>query len=1302
MTYKKAQFFDRKMHIKVKQRQRKSGFALIASLTLMMLLGLIAVGVLSIASTQNRLAAHAVIQVEARQQALIGLDAALAEMQSMLGPDQRVTASSGILSEEKNMPQHILGVWDSWKKPLYSKREGSIQNTYTPGRRSQFLRWLISSRTPNELKELDSVQNLGKRNPGFRICLVGEGSLGRNASADEYIYADLVDMPASNKNTASYAWWVSGENQKVNATIKEKAQSKNEVDILNRTWDTPAPSFAESSKLSFLELSEEDKEKQFTQDCLTLPSGDVNNKGVCFFDVTNYSYSLPVNVRDGGFKHDLNMLLDKESLRGTPYAPRTDQDCPLAENDDIPAPSSSESNMPIGSWQVMHAYHNTWPDGTGKGDQEFCARLCGSSVKDAYTRMSGNLEQTTIHHPGSEGDSGSDAVTIYDTRAISGDSRAGYARTPVMLAFLGAHGLAIGTPQSGSIPNSYSFGLAYAPYVQWWNPYNVRMRVGAKKLWTYSLPYRTSSVLILNESKWSRWIMLQPQQNKQIDWQNGGAAGQRNSYGNDWGNYFANTKDDTNDIVFEPGEILVFSMAEVFNNLNYEMEHGLSSNSDMSYTQPQAVPFTLGDSGGVLNNYFISLYSYGSHFGEALALSFETSSLYSEAVANGWIKTRIDEAYDGRDSNFFYLYDVVGDLLGPQAREMFCVVHGFDGIDASEKKNQGILESKRSSRVDRFFGARGISPNHFAMGWFDYDTASSEDMWFCGVKEGYTWNRNMQIYEPVYFSAVGIIPKSFNPSAQELFALFKDKDYRTKVWQHSNPALGASALYKPDDQERQYNPYQLAGLEMGTGLGRGSLDTIGNRNGVYGTTSAGSGGGEAVSFLSVLELPLHPPFSLAGFAGMRLTPGWYRQNDTQDSIAEMRRLQYQAGVPGVGIGNSFADPCLPSNDVHTFHETRYNSLGGKHKNVFSEFYDHALLINDALWDRWFCSSIARMPHSAEGTRSADKTLRAFIENGEDLPVSRYKKNMQGLKSEQVLKKLLATDGWMHIARYLWIEGGFNINSISEEAWAATLQGLAKRDLLTNAGGTLRKIDKKSSGDVLFSRFMVSTAQQPIDSYGYDPVQGSSTIRPGLNMTTAWGEVRSLTSEDIHKLAREIVKKVRERGPFLNMSDFINRRLDGGTNHALTGALQAAIDATDINQAFNADAYKVKVQKTGSLYKFLNAAEGSMYTAAPGYLIQSDVLASLGNILTVRDDTFIVRAYGCVRNAHRAVLAQAWCEATVQRTADYMDANANDPEDNDRTDAAGQSKATKPLTEINRIMGRKLRIVSFKWLDSWDI
>ena len=81
------------------RKQKKRGFALIATLTLMMLLAMLSVALLSLASSQQRIAMQTVLLAEARQQALVGLDVAIGELQVELGPDQRVSANSGILSE---------------------------------------------------------------------------------------------------------------------------------------------------------------------------------------------------------------------------------------------------------------------------------------------------------------------------------------------------------------------------------------------------------------------------------------------------------------------------------------------------------------------------------------------------------------------------------------------------------------------------------------------------------------------------------------------------------------------------------------------------------------------------------------------------------------------------------------------------------------------------------------------------------------------------------------------------------------------------------------------------------------------------------------------------------------------------------------------------------------------------------------------------------------------------------------------------------------------------------------------------
>ena len=1255
----------------------------------MMLLGLIAVGILAVASSQNRIANNLALQAAARQQALMGLDAAVAELQMQAGPDQRVTADSGILSESDNYPSHILGVWDSWHSPLYGSHEGKdIRSTYSEGRQNMFRHWLISSNTPANLNQLNSVQTLASRRTGSRVCLLGEGTLGRNTDTRQYIYADLISMPAGT-NEGCFAWWVGGENQKANITVRNRKESSDPVEILRRTWDTPAPAFSsEHEQLAHIGDAEE-PDKIISLGTLPLVNRASTQGGhPYFFDATVYSYTLPTNVRDGGLKHDLNLLLNKPSLAGTEYARRSDQDCPLAEGEGVPV--GTESTMPIGSWQVMHAYYNTYPDGS-KGDSAFSARLQGS-LTQAYTLMSGDLLAEST-------DKG-DNITFLDTRTLENHSRAGYARTPVLTAFLGCWGLQVSQTK---YRKGNTLHYVYSPMVMWWNPYNVPMRVGAKKLWVYSLPYRTTCVQAwddraqLKDTKrpWSPKLMMHACMGLGIPYQC--------AFRMDWGNYFVNSEEDQDsDIIFGPGEILAFTLSGDILSLNEVDNLGT----------PQECPFIVGDHPDKMTHFradyqeYVNLTNtaangmydmYIDNFHAKLQLEIKSSQFYIGEIAYG-IQT------SGKQADYFVTMGEVrsnasqfsqSDHTHEVGREAFSITHGYDGIKTT--KNIQV-----SGQVDQFDGVGALSPASFMLGWYDYEKVQEGDMTFLDEK----WEVDMFDNEPIYYVAVGIVPKSYNQSFNEGFPLFRGKDYRTKSWQHSSPALWGSALNKPDDQQRQYHPFQLAALDMGVALNRGVLDTVNGRNGVYGITSVGGGGGEDVSFISCMELPVHPPFSLAGFAGMRLTPGWYENGGSGNmrSFSRARRSQYQAGVPGVGIGNSFADPCLPPNDVYTFHESKVSSNVVSNGRLFSDFFDHAFIINDALWDRWFCSSISDMPEKSGGKIKAEQVLNQFVNGEADLPVSRYKLTNSAISRDQMVAKIMASDGWKKVAGYLMIEGGFNVNSTSEATWTAVLQGLAKRDLVTNASQELQKVERRDPSSVLFSRFMVSTGTESIDGGGYSPLQGSAGVRPGMKMAAAWCELRELNSDQIRELAREMVKQVRERGPFLNMSDFINRRLDGGTKAALTGALQAAIDATDINQIFKDASFSVTPAADGTLYSFPNAEQGSIYTAAPGYLIQSDVLMSLGNILTVRDDTFVVRAYGCVRNKHKAIMAQAWCEAVVQRTIDYVDP-FNSPDEAPQATTSNtrrSNRSSKQLSDINRLMGRRFRVVSFRWLDSWDI
>ena len=517
-------------------KRKKHGFALVASLTLMMLLTLLAVGVMAMASSQNRIAMQTALQAEARQQALVGLDAAIGELQMALGPDRRVTASSAIVSEEAgSVPQHILGVWDSWSGPIYGKpldgKGGDIRSTYEKGRPSMFRRWLISSRQPGELSQFQTVASLGSRDPGNRICLVGEGTLGKRLTGRHLVYADLVDMPGSGKNVGSFAWWITGENQKSKITIKDPEDTNTPLEVLHRTWNTPGPMFVDSEYLTFMPEKVDKPDRMITMASVPLVSSSSQDAGMpYYFDVTTSSYSLPINVRTGGLKQDLCLLLNKKSLKGTDFAARSSQDCPIVEQGgDVP--TGTEANMPIGSWQNLHAFYNCWPDGSAKDKDNFTARLIGN-VNDCYTRISGSIyphgNPTAIAtDPNSVGGNS----TVYDSRSMmeQGSTGSGYARTPVMLAFMNTFGLVTDPVESSAQDEDpkYDLRLCFAPMFLWWNPYNVPMKIRGQQLWSQSAPYKAT------------WLQGWSNSGSYI-WQNYGFRqdASNKGFGMDYGDYF--------------------------------------------------------------------------------------------------------------------------------------------------------------------------------------------------------------------------------------------------------------------------------------------------------------------------------------------------------------------------------------------------------------------------------------------------------------------------------------------------------------------------------------------------------------------------------------------------------------------------------------------------------------------------------------------------------------------------------------------------------------------------------------------
>lgn len=312
--------------------------------------------------------------------------------------------------------------------------------------------------------------------------------------------------------------------------------------------------------------------------------------------------------------------------------------------------------------------------------------------------------------------------------------------------------------------------------------------------------------------------------------------------------------------------------------------------------------------------------------------------------------------------------------------------------------------------------------------------------------------------------------------------------------------------------------------------------------------------------------------------------------------------------PPFQIGNSFQNPWIPRNCWFYKGSPVTGSIWPSHNKV-AMLYDYSFILNRTLWDSYFVSEYAF--HNArffQGPRN-----RALLDASPD----DFGKYGTGAAEHSVFN------------------GAFNINSTSIPAWTAFL------------GSTLN----------LFTND---------NCVQYSHIHSLSSVTPATI-----GRV-DLSFAKTKELATKIVEQIKLRGPSAGVGAFINRKLISASSDThklgLKGAIQSAIDNTDINSSFNDK--KVTSRRNKPWFDD-EAASGAFWLCQSGYLTQADMLQSLGNGIVCRGDTFCIHAYGNALDDSGKIIAEVRCEAVVQRT-------------------------TKPYA-VNEENGRQFKILTIKWI-----
>ncbi len=402
-----------------------------------------------------------------------------------------------------------------------------------------------------------------------------------------------------------------------------------------------------------------------------------------------------------------------------------------------------------------------------------------------------------------------------------------------------------------------------------------------------------------------------------------------------------------------------------------------------------------------------------------------------------------------------------------------------------------------------------------------------------------------------------------------------------------------------------------------------------------------------VDQLTLFDLPSDSKFfqSLAALQHANLSPPeppkdfFMRQlKERHNNLGANNTVAY---YPTYAVGNSKA-PVLLESDKRSAEQSGSGFI----------YYDWSYLINHKLWDTYFFSA----SYDRSGEKNSHNSRMQVIDKSD----------------EDDLMETFDT-----VAGNLLVKGAFNVNSTSVSAWQALLAGTLGAKVEVGSETKTKTETKTPEETAPYLRNL-------------DPLTGSANkvteILKGEKYSSGF---RTLDKEQIEALAKEIVKQVKKRGPFISMSHFVNRVIwdddftspresryldDESTEHVL-GTLQAAIEADGSgSNVVNKVAFKGNVipgdstsavlrqDPDSELLKEIDNLDYNKYHAAgsrafgyPGYITQADILSRIGSVLSARSDTFKIRAYGDVSvGLDDSEVVRAWCELTVQRLPSVVD------------------------------------------------
>ena len=1141
------------------------GFALVVTLTLLVILTVVAVGMLGLSTVSLRSNSQGESMATARANARMAMMLALGELQKELGPDQRISAPGSQLLEENDVtgPKHWTGVYDSWKGVSWPFATSEEIRPASP----TFRRWLISG---DETAASSIVKKKDAPKTGLtsidKIKLVSATKAQGTTPAQDAVEAGLVKLPKGGG-----AWWIGDQNTKakLGGVVKDAADVK---EASARLQSAPRASHEVFQGLSGVLPSDERLAKLPSTDSLELLSKDIQP----FHDATTTSLGLLTNVRAGGLRRDLNFLLEKPIPTAGSAATVA-----LYNAGTSPTAAVAGQTIPFEGINLGELWvdHNIW----------------------------GELQYGPPKH--ADGSSLPSGAPYLECGAKA-DPFINYKHLP-RLQLTQLYSL---TSTSSTVAGKkvYDLYLVTDPIFTIWNPFDVCLHVPQSyfaTLKTWAIPYNLNLTL------------------------QGGPTGSKSSYSSSIGDIYrlggtgnavfvfqgtlGNESKTGQNLVLRPGEVQVMAQGygapmkynptgvdwdcklgwEFAKGYAYKIDYEPGDTTGTKKTGAQSITYSMSPNTKKSDNTALMLWTY----------MIGTTNPHIGSFNINFINSRLSGQGEITANNFPTIFPTLP-------------------LDVSASRTIASLEN---------------------------------DKW------------------PICVFTYGLRTES------DPFPTSGTRSTGRSMLRANATSLGQD-LFNLDPAVVRASPLQV-GVRRVNSLSSNIIECDLKGLGYYG---AGYGSDMGVSHVVTRSIPREPIHSLGAL---------------QHGAAEGKRFGQQPGEktwflqPSVShaIANSFAPSCLKSDEVRGV----FNTSTAKWPVA-----DHSYLANLALWDTYFYSSIKPRTKSAHRSTSIayseqKKRLEDFLATGtayQPLPNERMRpwtsdpaaviKAIEGMKPWKSTGA--AEEAADFTASFLMVDGMFNVNSTSVEAWKSFLSGLKKAKVPSNPSPNLLSEPKLVEAEGTAVAALLEAAGEEIDD---------STLGDPSD-PEQWRGFRSLSDEQIEELAKAIVKQVRKRGPFLSIADFVNRRPGSDKELAISGALQSALDDTSvsINEAYRQGSRSLSLAEAQAKgFPFPEAEAGPKAIGSPGYVKQGDLLTTLGPMVAVRGDTFVIRAYGEAREGNgpgSKVTARAWCEVTVQRVPDYVDP-ANNSYD---------APAVVNANVVNKTFGRRFNIVSFRYLDPREV